>query len=533
MAANKKIERRKSTQLELPGIELEAKTAKPALWRIDSKVLRGKLMKEFSMPSLDLPTTDKVANREWCLSPLVEDSEDKSHSQVEVDDDDRNLSKSNLHRDSKDDISGTEGQFKQEDSGSALQQKPLPSDNDNNSNVELDVEMSPSTLKSDSHDDSSSSNLKTHSNDNKNHHRKLVKSYSSIENKNPPQLKLRSFYNTNHSRLEKEESFYDRSCHRILMKSLSTIDSKSPPQLKTDSNDPSQLVEEHSNDDRGPPQLKTDSNDDRAPDSENEKSSSQLIPHRRDDRSPQQSNLPTLNESSPSQLLKPHSHDDRSPSQLLKPHSRNDRSPSQSSTANFHDDWGPSQLKPRGADNNNLNSSHLLFHLRSHSSIDGQVCPLTPIPDDRAISCGIPDVRPTTLTKTKSSESKLSRDPSYYQDDNEPYSPSVLPPLKSPLLPRISNRNITSSPCGGKWRGSSLHRYDTLRSLQAQRRRHRNSDSICSLPDFQSERKHGGAGVLERRMTRQKTGLTLGQSIELLTTPDASSGFNSAMSSDG
>ena len=479
------------------------------------------------MPNLDLLTTDKVTSRDWCLSPLVEDSEYKSHSnsQVKIDNDDQNLSKSNLYHDSKDDNSGTEGQFEQEDGGSTLQQKPVPSDNDNKSNVELDMEKSPSQLKLDSH---SSSNLKPHSNDDKNHRRKLVKSYSSIENKNPSQLKLNSFYNTDPPRLEKEESFYDRSCHRTLMKSFSTIDSKSPPQLKVD---PSQLVKPYSSDDRGPPQLKIDSNDDRAPHSENEKSPSQLTPHHRDDRSPLQLKLPTDNERSPSHLLKPHSHDDRSPSQLLKPHSRNDRSHSQISTSNSPDDRGPSQLKPPGADNNS--KGPLLFHFRSHSNIEGQVCPLTPIPDDRAISCGLTDVRPTTLTKKKSS-SKLRRNPSYYQDDDEPYSPSVLPPLKSPLLPRISNRNITSSPCGGgKQRGSLLHRYDTLRSIQTQRRRHRKSDSICSLPDFQTERKHGGPGVLERGMTRQKTGLTLGQSIELLTMPDASSGFNSAMSSDG
>lgn len=464
------------------------------------------------MPSLDLPTTDKVTNREWCLSPLAEDSEDKSLSQV-VDDDDQNLSKSKFHRNSKDN-SGTEVQLNQEDYGSTLQPNPLPSDNDNKPNVEVDMEKSPSQLKSDSHDDSSSTSLKSHSNDDKNDHRKLVKSYSSIENKNPPQLKLNFSNNTDPSQLEKQDSFYDRSCHHTLVKSHSTIESKNPPQLKVDSNDPSQLVKPHSNDDRGPPQLKVDSNDDRPSHSNNEKSPSHLIPHRRDNRSPLQLIPPTDNERSSSQSLKPHSHDDRSSSQFLKPHSHNDRS--------------PSLITPPGADNNN--KGLLLFHFRPHSSIDGNVCPLTPSPDHRASSCNLPDVQPSTLLKKKSSF-KLCRNPSYCHDC-EPYSrsPSVLPPLKSPLLPRISNRDITSSPCGGKQRSSSLHRYDTLRSLQAQRRRHRHSDSICSLPDFQYERQHGGPGALERRMTRR---LTLGQSIELLTAPDASSGFNSAMSSDG
>lgn len=127
--ASKKLERKRSTQLELPNVEIDAKTSKPALWRIDSKVLREKLMKELSVPSLD---ADKVTNREWCLSPLVEDSEDKVLSQVKIDDSNPSKLK---HHDSKDDNSSSDVQLKQE-YGNTLQLKP-PS----NSNNELSVKL--------------------------------------------------------------------------------------------------------------------------------------------------------------------------------------------------------------------------------------------------------------------------------------------------------------------------------------------------------------------------------------------------------
>ena len=428
--ASKKLERKRSTQLELPNVKIAAKTTKPALWRIDSKVLCGKLMKELSVPSLDV---DKVTNREWCLSPLVEDSEDKILSQVKIDDGDPSKSK---HHDSKNNHSSSEVQLKQ-DYRNTLQ---LNSINDNELNVESDVEKSPSQSKSDSHDDRSPSHLQKHSNDDRN----------SPQSVNP------------HS------SHDDRSPHKSV-KSHSNEDSDFS-QLKLDSNDnkePSESVKPHYNDDRSSSQLKFDCNDNR----------------------------------DLSQSVKPHSNDNRSPPQLKfdssdygAPHFNNERSPSQS--------------------------------FRSYSSIEGQVCPITPAPDNRATSCDLPEVLLSTQQKKKFSF-RRSRNPNY-NHEYEYYSPSVLPPVKSPLLPRISNRNITSSPCGQ--RHGLLHRYDTTRSLYARKRHHKNSDSMCSLPEFHAERQHG---VLERRMTRQKTGASLGHSIELLTTSDISPWLNSAMSSDG
>ena len=401
--ASKKLERKRSTQLELPNVEIAAKTAKPALWRIDSKILRGKLMKELSMPSLD---ADKVTNREWCLSPLVEDSEDKILSQVKINDGDPSKSK---HHDSKDNNGSSNVQLKQEYENT-LQLK-LPSNSNNELNVKLEVEKSPSQSKSDSHDDRSPSHLKSHSSD----------------DRSPPQS-------------VNPHSSHDDRCPHKSGKSHCNEDRNSP-QFKLDSNDnrdPSQSVKPHSNDDRSPPQLKVDSSD------------------------------------------------------YGVPHFNNERSPSQS--------------------------------FRSYSSIEGQICPITSALDDRATSCDLPDVLHDTQRKKKFS---FRRSQNLYY--NECFFPSFLPPVKSSLLHRISSRNITSSPCSQQY--GLLHRYDTSQSLYyyGQKRRHGNSDSICSLPEFHAERQRG---VLERRMTRQNTGLSLGHSIELLTTPDVNPGFNSAMSSD-
>ena len=418
--AYKPLERKRSTQLELPNIDTSTKTSKPALWRIDSNILRGKLLSELSVPSLDMP--DKV-NR--CLSPLVEDGEDGILSQVKIDG-----STSSLKHDPKDNTSSSNFQLLQVQLKENVGNIDLPS-NDITLKVQSNEEKHPShvQLKSNSHDDGSPSQLlKPHSNDD-----------------------------------------------------------KSPSQLKSCSND-----------DRSPPQLKLDSHDDRSP--------SQLKPHSNDDRSLPQLKSPADNELSPSQSLKLlHSHDNRSPSQLIPP-----------------------------GDNNR---DHLSF--RSYSSIEGQVCPITPVLDDRATtSYGLPDGSDALPSNQNQLRKKFSFKLSQQSIEDELFSPSVLPPLKSPLLPRISNRQITSSPCGH--RDGSLRRNNTSRSLNAQKRHHRNSDSVFSLPEFNTglERQQGRERQnrrLERKMTWQKSAtLALAQSMELLATPDViSPGFQSAMSSDG
>ena len=513
----KKLERRKSTQLELPNVEVAPKSAKPALWRIDSKVLRGRLMKELSVPSLDL--ADKVINRERLLSPVVEDSEDKSLSQVIVDDGDFDPSKLKTH-DSKDDASSTEVQSKQE-YGNTLE--VYPPSNDNKLDIKSnDVEKGLSQSKSDSQDDRSlSPQLKAHSNDDRSSSQSANQHSYNAEGTNPHSYNAKG---TNPPQL-KLNSNDDRSPSQSANLHSSNAEGTNLPQLKLDSNDdrsPSQSMKPHSNDandDRSPHQLSIDSNDHRAPHSKNEA---------------QLTKAPADNDRSPSQLLVLHSCDDRSPSQLLTPYSRSpsqlltpySRSPSQLLTPHSYDDRSPSQLSPSN------NGGFLSFNFQSHSSIEDQVCPLTPAPDYRATSCNLPGVPPRTLLKKKSSF-RLDRSSNYNHKD-DPYSPSVLPPLKSPLLPGMSSRNITSSPCGGMQRGSSLQRYNTSRSLSTRVRtkHHRKSDSMFSLPEFHAQlsRQHG---VLERRMTRQKTGLALGHSFERLTAPDISPSFNSAMSSDG
>ena len=309
-------------------------------------------------------------------------------------------------------------------------------------------------------------------------------------------------------------------------------------QLKSNSHDdrsPSQLVKPHSNDDRSPPQLKSDSQDDTSP--------SQLKPHSNDDGSSPKLKLDSHNDRSPSQF-KLNSHDDRSPSQL-KPHSDNERSPPQL-LPHSQDEMSPPQLlKPHPQDDRNPqqlmpptdNRDPLSF--RSYSSIEGQVCPITPAPDVRATTSFGPLDGSDALTSNHNQLKKrfsyrLSQQSNFNSCslDDEIFSPSVLPPLQSPLLPRITNRGTTSSPYGQqRSREGSLRRYDTSRSLNAQKRQYRKLNSMCSLPEFHVERQHGR---LERKMTRQKTAsLALEQSMELLATPDKNPGFQSALSSDG
>ena len=293
--------------------------------------------------------------------------------------------------------------------------------------------------------------------------------------------------------------------NRELLLSPLTEDADSDVQIAEGDRSPSQV----NINDRGPPKLKPDSHDDRSP--------SKLKAHSDDDWNTSQ--------------LKPPSNNDRSPSQL-KPHSDNERNPTHLKPGS-HDDRSPSLLKPHS------NHDRDFLSFRPHSTINGRVCSISP-PDDRAItSCGLPDGSDVLLNtrlqkKLSFAERANSRDSMYSLENEVSPSPSVLAPLyqkgslQSPMPPFVSQRVITSSP-SGQQRSRSLRRYDTTRSFNVQKKRHRNSDSIRSLPEVSLDRQY----VLENRMlAKRRTGLTLVQSTELLATPD-NAGFHSALSSDG